>query len=262
MRLLYDLMETGATPFYVMLCGASVPCIMAVLLCLRTHAFEANAEIYATGFVIAVTVLKHAYDYDRQQHALLFSGYYPVLIVSGVRVRFTLICAIMAVHVVLIIVRLLILPSMNTVSAMSGVDVNRPEYFVLMLGITCLSTLYAYQLEKQMRKDFFVRDCIDRSKLQAVEILKGMFPEEAVNHVLSKVLKNDSRRDLNLKMRRLQEDRGIVSIIFCDISEFESLIEALRPVELVQLLDLVWMRFDRICDRTGVVLDCNYTRLD
>eukprot|EP00446_Apocalathium_sp_SHHI-4_P044937 CAMPEP_0177405064 /NCGR_PEP_ID=MMETSP0368-20130122/61756_1 /TAXON_ID=447022 ORGANISM="Scrippsiella hangoei-like, Strain SHHI-4" /NCGR_SAMPLE_ID=MMETSP0368 /ASSEMBLY_ACC=CAM_ASM_000363 /LENGTH=79 /DNA_ID=CAMNT_0018873231 /DNA_START=105 /DNA_END=341 /DNA_ORIENTATION=+ len=79
-----------------------------------------------------------------------------------------------------------------------------------------------------MRKDFYVMESIFRSKNQALEILTGMFPQEVVDHVLMKVRKEDPC------MRKLQSDCGIVTILFCDIHDFDGITQSLRPMELVQ----------------------------
>lgn len=221
---------------------------LTAICLLRRQSFQLNAEIYICLVVTVGIFGKHAYDISAVHAGLLVNAYFPVFIIAGLRVRFTYILYILSVHLVGFLLRYLWLPfareSFENMTVHGG---HLPEeYFALMLGVMFLSVLYAYVLEQVLRKDFYVMDSIYRSKNQALEILNGMFPQEVVDHVLSKVRNKGPPK-------RLQEDCGIVTILFCDIYDFDGITQSLRPMELVQLLDLVWMLFDRICERHGTV---------
>lgn len=47
------------------------------------------------------------------------------------------------------------------------------------------------------------------------------------------------------------DDAGAVSIIFCDISEFDEVIRECKD-NVIQLLDDVFRAFDAICKRNGI----------
>ena len=43
-----------------------------------------------------------------------------------------------------------------------------------------------------------------------------------------------------------------VSVLFCDIQDFASIVSKVSPLELVTLLDRVWTKFDELSERHGV----------
>ena len=43
-----------------------------------------------------------------------------------------------------------------------------------------------------------------------------------------------------------------VSVLFCDIMEFHTIVAKLTPTELVTLLDRVWSKFDELSEKHGV----------
>ena len=44
-----------------------------------------------------------------------------------------------------------------------------------------------------------------------------------------------------------------VSVIFCDVCDFTSLTRAHNPQTLVLTLDLLFRKFDRLCDKHGIL---------
>jgi len=255
MWFVYELLITyNASSAELLVAISCLPGSAMIAWFLRTAAFENRAEWIIVTAVMLGIACKHCYDIFEEHTGLLFNAYFPIFIIAGLRVRFTFISLVLLYHMVSLLLRYWLLTdafpsSRSEQELLTGGGELPAAYFVLMLGITSLSSHYAYMLEKIMRKDFFVLDSIWRSKNQAVEILNGMFPKEVVDHVLMKVRKWEGMPG----MRKLQEDRGMVTILFCDIFDFDGITQKLKPMELVQLLDLVWMLFDRLCERHGTV---------
>ena len=53
-------------------------------------------------------------------------------------------------------------------------------------------------------------------------------------------------------VRHLSEEKGEVSILFCDICDFDEICSEYAPDELTSLLDEIFNEFDMLCDAVGV----------
>jgi class 3 adenylate cyclase len=211
--------------------------------CLADNAFEPAIAV----LLMASLVLKHSFDISTGNPGILFHTYTPVFIIAFARIRFTYLVMVISCHLALIVARYWILA--GVFQDPPGSDIGM-EYFALMLGIVNLTLYYSYQLEMLMRKDYFVLDSIARSEHQGMEILKGMFPEEVVSHVLLKI-RRDTVSEATAAGHRILGDR-VASVLFIDLMDFDALVADLQPEELVQLLDQVWNLFDRLVERNGV----------
>ncbi|CAK0875724.1 unnamed protein product, partial [Prorocentrum cordatum] len=207
------------------------------------NAFEPATSV----LLMASLMLKHIFDICTGNPGILFHTYTPVFIIAFARMRFTYLVMVISCHLALIVARFWIL--VGVFQDIPGNDIGM-EYFVLMLGIVNLTLYYSYQLEILVRKDFFVLDSIAQSEHQGMEILKGMFPEEVVSHVLLKI-RRDTAGEAMAAGQRILGDR-IASVLFIDLMDFDALVADLQPEELVLLLDQVWNLFDRLVERNGV----------
>eukprot|EP00928_Gymnodinium_smaydae_P028092 TRINITY_DN21522_c0_g1_i1.p1 TRINITY_DN21522_c0_g1~~TRINITY_DN21522_c0_g1_i1.p1 ORF type:complete len:2517 (+),score=570.63 TRINITY_DN21522_c0_g1_i1:247-7551(+) len=259
---IYDLMVHGGTVVSGLVCIFALPCATASLCFLREDLFE----VFGVAFFICLILAKHGYDTMVGNNGFLANSYLPVFIIAGERIRFLATSLVLIFHVFMLFVRYVglagVFPMVSRFEGMPETADEFTKYWVSMLGITLLSLYYAYQLEKLMRKDFVGLNSIHASRHQMLEILRGIFPEEVINHICSQMqldIRGSSlpagwesstpRRNPN----HIREDRGIVTVIFCDISDFDAMVGRLQPTELVQLLDHLWMCFDRVCDKNGVM---------
>eukprot|EP00427_Karlodinium_veneficum_P008540 CAMPEP_0169077318 /NCGR_PEP_ID=MMETSP1015-20121227/8815_1 /TAXON_ID=342587 /ORGANISM="Karlodinium micrum, Strain CCMP2283" /LENGTH=2681 /DNA_ID=CAMNT_0009136835 /DNA_START=25 /DNA_END=8073 /DNA_ORIENTATION=- len=240
----------------MLLCGTAV-----VSYFLRTAFVVRNAETCISACILAGVVLKHCYDFMADSDGILGNSYLPVFLLAGARIRITGTWPVLLFHLMALLVHYWLLADQIEVnsdnSILSGDGRLQMEYYVLMIGITFLSFYYAYLIEKLMRQDFIVLFSLDRSKKQAMEILKNLFPEAVVNHVIKDIQRHQEARESNdlgtptsrksSDVKSIREDCGTVTVLFCDIQEFDQLVENLDPKDLVHMLDQVWQAFDHIC---------------
>jgi class 3 adenylate cyclase len=57
---------------------------------------------------------------------------------------------------------------------------------------------------------------------------------------------------VNDGVRYIAEEQGEVTVIFCDIVDFDILVDQYDPNELTQLIDSLFQEFDQICEANGV----------
>ena len=109
----------------------------------------------------------------------------------------------------------------------------------LLLCLTSTSGIVGYILEKYFRKvykrDYQIKFLIEKTQ----SVLEILLPEFVIERVKAGV-------------RYIAEDKGNVSILFCDICNFEKLCEDYQPIEFSSLLHSIFSIFDSLCDNHGV----------
>jgi len=238
-----------------------------------------NAEKCILVSLLAAILIKHVYDIVTKASGILANSYIPVFLLVLARIRVPFIFVVLLFHMMALMVHYFFASDFIEVDSRFEISPNnskvQAEYFFLMFGITFLSLYHAYLIEKLMRQDFIMLSSLKHSKNQAMEILKNMFPEEVVNHVIRDIQEKQemkaagsrqegSRQDgtQSVGVRSIREDCGVVTVLFCDIMHFDSLTENLEARDLVSLLDAVWMMFDRIVQTNNLVkietVKCTY----
>jgi magnesium-transporting ATPase (P-type)/class 3 adenylate cyclase len=116
--------------------------------------------------------------------------------------------------------------------------INIFDYSIVYLCLLFTSSLIAYHIDKSKREEFVLVQ-----KVQ-VEITKR-------NCVLSYLLPAFVMKRVENGIRYISIDQGVISVIFCDIYNFESILKSYSPQELATFLDEVYQKFDQICTLTG-----------
>ncbi|OMJ80057.1 hypothetical protein SteCoe_19786 [Stentor coeruleus] len=110
---------------------------------------------------------------------------------------------------------------------------------VLMLGICFLAFLITYINDVNKRKEFIY--------LQKVE-----FEVLRTKNILSLLLPQFVRKRVKEGVRYIAEDKGTVSVIFCDMCNFDDIVTLYPPQELTSFLDEIFSKLDKICELIGV----------
>jgi class 3 adenylate cyclase len=111
--------------------------------------------------------------------------------------------------------------------------------FFLVSGISSLCLIVSY--------------CIDLSKREEhLSIRKAETQFNKSNQILSYLLPEFVKKRVNDGIRYIAEEKGVVSVVFCDICDFDKIIEQCEEKEIISILDDLFSRFDSICDTIGV----------
>ena len=113
------------------------------------------------------------------------------------------------------------------------------EYSVLILSICLISAYATYSLELTKRQEYIMISTVSNEMEKATNVLALLLPEFVINRVKDGV-------------RYISEDMGVVSVLFCNICDFEELISDLAPHELTGFLDELFGKFDQLCEMVGV----------
>ncbi|CAG9334460.1 unnamed protein product [Blepharisma stoltei] len=113
------------------------------------------------------------------------------------------------------------------------------EYIFVYLSVISVTTLISYVIEKSRREEFA------RIQHDKQEVEKSM-------SVLNFLLPAFVRKRVKDGARYIAENQGTVSVLFCDICDFEAIISRFTPQELIEFLDGIFRKFDQLCDEFGV----------
>lgn len=120
-----------------------------------------------------------------------------------------------------------------------GIAVHTSHWCIIMMFVLILLLLVNYQHEKNKRKQYtFIKQAeieVDKS----ATILSFLLPEFV-------------RKRVKDGARYISEDKGTVSIVFCDVYDFDSIMNLYSPQELTYLMNDMFGRIDLICENLGV----------
>ena len=115
------------------------------------------------------------------------------------------------------------------------------DVFILVLEFACFYA--AHQKELDLRMDFLNNIEVEERKKQSSGLLDNILPR-AVTAELSKASEAKTAKAVS------QQDS--VSVLFCNIHDFQSLVINHQPWQLVTLLDSIYTAFDEIAEDNGV----------
>lgn len=113
------------------------------------------------------------------------------------------------------------------------------EYSLSLLSILTLSAASSYLLEYNKRQEFLLISQIALKNSKANDVLQLLLPSFVISNVKSGIY-------------YISIDQGIISVLFCNICDFESLTSELTPLELTSFLDELYGKFDQLCEMVGV----------
>jgi phospholipid-translocating P-type ATPase (flippase) len=127
----------------------------------------------------------------------------------------------------------------NQQDSIAGFVLVNLRLFVLTLGISAISAAVGYTVEVNNRERFKLIE------ISQVEIQKAQ-------SILSFLLPAFVKERVKDGARYIAEDQGTVTIVFCDIYDFERICAEYDPTELTDFLDELFRKLDALCDVHGV----------
>ena len=193
-------------------------------------AFELSVFLLLIAFSLAETLLNTS-SITFQRYPI-FLSLFSVIICTGWKWSI-----FKAIFIYLISIPVIVYESHN--NNPNDLTVNVSHWIITMLCITLLILIINYSQEKNRRTEFTL------IKKAEIEVEKSL-------NILAYLLPQFVRKRVKDGIRYIAEDKGTVSVIFCDIHNFERIIDLYSPSELTDLLNLTFDRIDRICESFGV----------
>ncbi|KJP90276.1 hypothetical protein AK88_00124 [Plasmodium fragile] len=118
------------------------------------------------------------------------------------------------------------------------------HYIPLFIGVDVFVGFVGYRLEYNQRKNFLLEYSVEASRRKQREILNTMLPPFVVDEMIYSEL-NEEGIPISLKA----EDIETVTIIFCDIYDFQNIVASIEPTRLVEVLDRLFLCFDKCTEQ-------------
>ncbi|POM82488.1 Adenylate and Guanylate cyclase catalytic domain protein [Cryptosporidium meleagridis] len=116
------------------------------------------------------------------------------------------------------------------------------RYLPILLGTNTFCGFLGYRSELLYRAQFLLETHTNDLRQRQRQILDTMLPSFIVERLLIDQKDNPRFSSQNV------EDRGTVSILFCDIYDFHSIVALLQPKKLISLLDCFFLTLDCLID--------------
>ncbi|SJK86205.1 Probable phospholipid-transporting ATPase DRS2 [Babesia microti strain RI] len=120
----------------------------------------------------------------------------------------------------------------------------------LYIGINLLVVLVGYRLEYNARKSFILEYAAACARRRQREILNTMLPHFVVAHMINEERTHEAPVG-PVTMGLAAEERDAVTVLFCDVYRFQNWVAILEPTKLVELLDVLFLAFDKCAQEFG-----------
>lgn len=218
--------------------GASSVLLILVFIFTFTRYFK-NISVKAIIALLSVCVVgKFILEIVSNTDGALAASFTPPFIYTLFCVNFSAITHISVANVALTQISEGIF-LYNSINSFGEIAVIWLRLFVVMVGITVISSAVGYAAEVNNRERFKLIE------LSEQEIQK-------TNSILSFLLPAFVKERVKEGARYIAEDQGTVTVVFCDIYDFDRICAEYSPSELTELLDEFFRKLDQLCDIHGV----------
>ena len=162
----------------------------------------------------------------------LFAGLFSLIICTGWKWSIVKFIMIFIVSIPVIIYETYVFDN-------KSLAVNVSYWLIIMPFLLILILIVNYTQEKNRRNEF-------------IYIKKADIEVQRSSTILGYLLPDFVRKRVKDGARYIAEDKGTVSVIFCDIYEFDKIMDTYTPKELTYLLNDIFGRIDLICDNFGI----------
>ncbi|KAF4666911.1 hypothetical protein FOL47_003845 [Perkinsus chesapeaki] len=250
-----------------------------------TNVFRRHYVRILVGAALVVSIGKHVVEGFQERDSAASTSMLPVILFMVIRIPFVQATWISILQLGIFAIRYIALAGVISVS-IDGDLVPRTcsfsianlcqllDYLPVMVGITVFTAFVGYGLEFYQRHQFMLSLGLRQEQVRNQDIMHNMLPPFVVEGIMNRAAqhtgfafksfalasrdqrqsnsgRHSSRGSLGSDINddptlHFAKDRGTVTVIFCDVDDFATLVASLKPKELVSILDWIFTRFDKI----------------
>ena len=219
---------------------ASVFSIFVILV--YTSHFKRHFTLYIlSGFSIGI-ISKFAIEISFSYYSILASSLVPVLAYILLNIGWFLMHLVNLLNILLTIISVIVVNENEKTKNKNYESQFNPistSLIILFISITFIGAIIGYFIELSKRKEF---------KL----INKTFTVVDRTQSILSLLLPSFVKNRVNEGARFIAEPQEQVTIMFCDICEFDEICQKIKPKEVCEFLDKLFQIFDGLCENFGV----------
>lgn len=209
----------------------------AFIIFVHTKPFVRHYESTVLAVLVIGLVIKIGLEIINQNDGSMTTAIVPILTFVLFSVSTYKVFTISIIFLIIYLFRVLVKygQELDSVS-MAIISMN---YMALLVGITLISAFVGYALEKSRRTNYILRKKLEYQFQKGQDILGNLLPKFVKDRVKQGV-------------RYIAEDQGVVTLLFCDIYDFDRICVTHTPNELIDLLDKFFAILDGLCEKHGV----------
>ncbi|CAG9325165.1 unnamed protein product [Blepharisma stoltei] len=117
--------------------------------------------------------------------------------------------------------------------------ISGTEFTIIYSAIWISSAIIGYSVERYNREKFILLKKVENEVEKSKQVLDCVLPDFV-------------RKRVKDGARYIADDQGTATVLFCDIHNFEDIVDAYPLYELTAFLDNVYRQFDNLCEIIGV----------
>jgi len=225
-------------------------CVMATFVITMTRAFEINVEQFAWLINFLVAVIAAFNSVVRNSDHSMLAVVVSVLTITNYCINFRMVITIIFLQFAWFCISYVTLYSrFEGYLWVSLGDSSIRSYAIvslvsLVFFIKITSLVQRYSIEKLIKREFIAGSVLQSRSNLTTDLLKLLLPSFVLEQMKSYDITGENIGDDGL-------DAGEVTILFCDIADFDKVIK-LQEDKIVRMLDSIFRRFDELCKENGV----------
>lgn len=215
--------------------------LLVIMFCIcifaHTRQFVRHYELVILTVVVGGMAAKIASDLMLSNDGSMSTAVVPIITFVLFNISTFKLIVLNGIFMVVYLIRLIIMLS-STEESILDLIIIVLSYFALLWGITAVSAYVGYTLERESRDAFVKRRQLEGEYRRGQEMLSNLLPKFVKDRVKS-------------GERNIADDQGVLTVLFCDIYEFEELCED-PNLDLFQFLNNYFLLLDSQVERFGL----------
>ena len=232
-----DMETTDRSTVYTGLRIALLVAMFCICLFAHTRLFTKHYELIILVLVVGGMAAKIASDLMLSNDGSMSTAVVPIITFVLFNISTFKLIVLNSLFMVVYLIKIIVTLS-NSESSVLDLIIIVLSYFALLWGITAVSAYVGYTLERESRDAFVGRRQLEGEYRRGQEMLSNLLPKFVKDRVKS-------------GERNIADDQGVLTVLFCDIYEFEELCED-PSLNLVQFLNNYFQELDSLVERFGL----------
>ena len=204
---------------------------------LFTGHFQKHYRVYTSVMILVGMISKFVLEIIFRRTSFLATALVPIFTFLVFNVHYYTMCSLNLLNVIFFSISVSL--EFGYYESSGKAVIFSLNSIILIIAITLNSAIQSYYCEKSSRTEY-----------ELINKLKSGI--DKTHSILSIILPPFVRNQVKNGIRYIAENQNNVTIIFCDIGQFEKICIDYKPFELSRFLDRIFSLFDALCESTGV----------
>ncbi|CAG9312880.1 unnamed protein product [Blepharisma stoltei] len=236
---IYEVVVQSPSLSYTVIRIVMVLAFSAVLLLVMLDYFKRHYVFYTLAIIFLFIIAMAISDANYEKTGLLSTSMVPAISYILFDVDYLSITLLNIINIGLFLMALLIYYIGNSSYGNTEAILLIIKSMILIVAISVTSAFIGYFLDKSKREEHKLMNITENAV-------------EKIQTILSYLLPSFVRNRVKKGARYIAEDQGTVTVLFCDIYDFDRICKEYNPNELTTFLDQIFQKFDQMCDTIGV----------